>query len=65
MGRTKKDAQRLFYDEFYAMTLEQQSRALGILNEHHEYVKRQARKKPDPPSPETASGDGAAKGSTT
>ncbi len=41
MARTKKQTpQRLFYDEFYAMTIEQQAIALMILAEHHEYVKK-------------------------
>ena len=40
MARPKKTTARLFYDEFYAMTLEQQAIALMILAEHHEYVKK-------------------------
>lgn len=34
----------MFYDEFYDMTLDEQAIALRILDEHHEYVKKQARK---------------------
>jgi hypothetical protein len=48
MGRPKKAAQRLFYDEFYAMTIEQQAIALMILAEHHEYVKQEAAKNQQP-----------------
>lgn len=53
-GRPKKDAQRLFYDEFYDMTIDEQAISLRILIEHHEYVKKRARNGKTKDAPEDA-----------
>jgi hypothetical protein len=53
MARPKKEKERFFYDQFYAMSCGEQAIALRILTEHHEYVKQQAKKTKEPASQET------------
>jgi hypothetical protein len=52
MARPKRQADELFYDQFYAMDLAEQSIALRIMTEHHRLASKDAKKKPVSPEKE-------------